>query len=144
MEKSVSKISMNYFHTFFLIDLIPLIPLQYIEMIDARAKLFYMIKILRLEKGFRLLNISRFMRVINKTYFSYLELKFRENPSLAMSKAGEYQMSLTLITIQYVMKIAEMIIIIINTCYIIGILWFFICTLNEEFYQEALFLNMNE
>ena len=42
------------------------------------------------------------------------------------------------------MKVVEMVIIILNTSYIIGILWFFICSLNEEFNQDALFLDMNE
>ena len=37
-----------------------------------------------------------------------------------------------------------MVIIILNTSYIIGILWFFGCSINEEFYQETFFKDMTE
>ena len=42
------------------------------------------------------------------------------------------------------MKITEMVIICLSTSYIVGIFWFFICSLNEEFYQDDLFINMSE
>lgn len=142
-ERSMSKISLNYIKTYFIIDLIPLLPLQYWPLPDNREKIFYILKVTRLEKGFRLLNISRFMAVVKKAYFSYLESKFKQYPELAMSKKGEYQISLHLICIQYVMKISEMVIIILNTSYIIGVLWFFICSLNEEFFHDSLFKDMS-
>lgn len=42
------------------------------------------------------------------------------------------------------MKVIEMVIVILNTSYIVGIMWFFICGINEEFNQDALFKDMNE
>ena len=75
--KSISQIGMNYLQTFFIIDLIPLIPLQYLDLPNNREKICYMVKIIRLEKGFRLLDVSRFLRVIKKAYFHYLEQKFK-------------------------------------------------------------------
>lgn len=74
------------------------------------------------------------MRIIKKGYFSYLQSKFKVNPKLADSKNGEYPISFHLIALLYVMKILEMVIIILNSSYIIGMIWFFICSINEEFF----------
>lgn len=61
VERRITFTSENYIKTRFLRDLIPLIPFHLINTQNGLGKLFYLIKLMRLKKGFELLNISKIM-----------------------------------------------------------------------------------
>jgi hypothetical protein len=48
----------NYVTSWFFYDLITLIPLQYMKLKNNRERLFYLIKVTRVFKGYKLFNVS--------------------------------------------------------------------------------------
>ena len=68
VEEHLPKIRRHYLHSDFIWDLIALIPFQMIKLKNNRNCLFYLIKILRLYKGFNLLHVPTIMRKIKAVY----------------------------------------------------------------------------
>jgi hypothetical protein len=64
--KNVSVIAKNYINGPFKWDIIPLIPLQLIKLKNGRHNLFYVIKTIRIFRGFQLFNVSEIMREIKE------------------------------------------------------------------------------
>ena len=64
VERDLSKIASNYFWGNFKNDLLPLLPLQLIELGKGRGALFFLVKLLRLWKGFKIFNVPILMRKI--------------------------------------------------------------------------------
>ena len=58
----------KYLHDQFLMDLIPLVPLQFISLYNKRECLFYIIKANRLLTGFQLFEVHRLMDTIKIIY----------------------------------------------------------------------------
>ena len=59
-------IAQKYLSDGFLTDFIPIIPLQLVELKNNRNRLFYLIKLIRMEKGFALFDVDKIMRAIKK------------------------------------------------------------------------------
>jgi len=68
VETDISKISTRYIKTGFMMDVIPLIPLQIFEMSNGRHNLFYLIKVVRLYKGFIIFDVHYMMHKIKDFY----------------------------------------------------------------------------
>jgi hypothetical protein len=66
-------ISKNYFFDRFIWDFIPLLPLQIFPMYRNRNTLFYLIKLIRLYKGFKILDIPKLMGIIKKIHRDHSE-----------------------------------------------------------------------
>ena len=82
--KSLTKIASRYLHGDFLLDFIPLIPLTYIfKSFYCQAKLFYIIKTVRVLNGFKLFNVANMFAKIKELSKSYLESLIKNNHSLA-------------------------------------------------------------
>jgi aromatic ring-opening dioxygenase LigB subunit len=62
------KIGNNYLYSSFPLDLISLIPLQFIKLKRSRQLLFFMLKMVRLIKGFKLFNVPLMMVKVKKLY----------------------------------------------------------------------------
>lgn len=69
----LGTISKNYFFNKFLWDFIPLMPLQIFKMYRNRNTLFYLIKLIRLYQGFKILDIPKLMGIIKKLYRDHSE-----------------------------------------------------------------------
>ena len=67
-EKDLSKISLRYFKSRFLIDLIALFPFPVVLDFNGIESHLYLIKIIRLKEGFELLDVSTFMEFLRKYY----------------------------------------------------------------------------
>ena len=76
--RSWQRIIQNYMLTDFLFDFIPIIPLQVIELTRHRERLFYLIKVVRFYKGFKVLKVSALMQQIKvaKTIFNEINQQF--------------------------------------------------------------------
>ena len=59
IERDISKISVHYYETEFWRDFIPLIPLQCISMNNSQQYVFYIIKVIRIHKGYKLLDVRK-------------------------------------------------------------------------------------
>lgn len=62
------KTATRYLQTDFIYDLIPLIPFQFQSMYRNRQYLFYVVKMMRLWKGFDLFNVPKMMDKIKNHY----------------------------------------------------------------------------
>jgi len=66
--RDFAAIAINYLKTDFIYDFIPLIPLQELPLPRDYARFFYIIKVMRLFNGFKLLNVEHIMAYIKKFY----------------------------------------------------------------------------
>jgi len=60
--RDLEKIAWNYLENGFVTDFIAIIPLQILELKSKRENLFFLIKLIRLEKGLRLFNVTDIMK----------------------------------------------------------------------------------
>jgi len=68
LERNIGNIASHYFYGNFIKDLIPIVPFQLIPLPKNRATLFYLIKMFRLIKGFKLLDERYVMNKIKTIY----------------------------------------------------------------------------
>ena len=59
--RELSKIIDRYIKGSFITDLIPLIPLHFLDLYDNKGDLFLLLKMVRLYKGLEFINITKFM-----------------------------------------------------------------------------------
>lgn len=71
VERNLGEIASHYIKTTFIKDLIPIIPFQLISLPKERGTLFYLIKLMRLAKGFRLLDVFTIMKQVKEIYKNY-------------------------------------------------------------------------
>ena len=66
--RDLGKIAINYLKTDFFLDFITLLPLNFYHLYRRRHVLFFMVKMLRLYKGFALFDVPKIMEVVKKAY----------------------------------------------------------------------------
>ena len=141
-ERDLSKIAMNYLKTEFIWDCIPLIPLQGLTFPRHRERWFYLIKTIRLEKGFRLFDVAKFMKIIKGSMMEQLTTSIEKDPEWASSKKTDFNMSEKLLYISYVLRLFELILIILNTSYICGLSWYIMCEMHEDLWLDVSYRDM--
>lgn len=67
-ERRLDIIAKNYLKSQFLIDLVPLIPIQIFSYRSKELRLLYLPKIIRLRRGFKLFNTNSIMQFVKKIY----------------------------------------------------------------------------
>jgi len=80
----------HYFQTNFIMDLIPLIPFQLIEMPRGRNNLFFLVKLIRLYKGFQIFHVPTIMQKIKINYKKRSQEFIKNNPHLANDKITDH------------------------------------------------------
>jgi hypothetical protein len=71
--RRVRLIAKHYLKNDFIWDFITLIPLQLMKLKNDRQRLFFLIKIYRLKKGFKLFDVDTILRAFKKRNNDYLE-----------------------------------------------------------------------
>ena len=66
--RDLEKIAWNYIYNGFVTDFIAIIPLQIIQLKNNRQNLFFLIKLIRLEKGLRLFDVTDIMKQIKLVF----------------------------------------------------------------------------
>lgn len=128
---------MNYFWGDFIKDVLPILPLQYISLRNNRASLFYLIKLLRLAKGFHILNVTKFMKKIKAVYKARTELLLKNDPVMARTDIdNDHNKIGQQLNIFYTLKITKVIIVILNFAYLLGMFWYILMRLVEDFDGE--------
>lgn len=77
---------MNYLHNGFAMDVIPLIPFYSVDLKRNRQSLFYIIKMIRLIKGFTIFDVPSMMEKVNHYYAEKLNKIIDHDPELANDK----------------------------------------------------------
>ena len=78
--RDLGKIALNYIKTEFLLDFITLIPANFLQLYRSRNALFLIIKMLRIYKGFALLDIPRIMAMVKKGYHQKMDYIIKNHP----------------------------------------------------------------
>ena len=81
--RDYKKIAVNYLNTNFAIDFITMIPVQFLNLKRKRQYMFYAIKLLRIKKGFRLFDVSKWMTSLKLKYMKKLNVIIEEDHELA-------------------------------------------------------------
>lgn len=81
--RDLKMIADKYIRSEFILDLIPLIPIQLMLDFDGRESHLYIIKCIRMINGFRVFDLNAISREIRKFYFIKLERIIRNDPVLA-------------------------------------------------------------
>lgn len=90
IQRNLFEISNHYVKTTFIKDLIPIIPFQLIPLPKERGALFYLIKLLRLAKGFRLLDVFTIMKQIKEIYKNYSIRRIKNDPRIALDTLADH------------------------------------------------------
>lgn len=118
--------ALNYLNTYFLIDLIPTLPLQLLSTKNYRE--FYIIKTLRLTKGINFLDVSAITRYL--TYYN-TEIRLKDlienDPVKANDTDDDNTHVSKLLLIGYVLKVMKLGFLIITFCYFMGMFWMIYC-----------------
>lgn len=133
IERQLANTVSHYFYGSFLRDLIPVIPFQLIPLRNRRGTLFYLIKLLRLVKGFRLLDVSYLMKKIKAIYKDYQLKLIKTDEKKANDIEQDHNRILQQISIYYTLKITKIVIFILNLSYLLGMFWYIMCKLVEDF-----------
>jgi hypothetical protein len=132
-EHNVIKTVVNYFGGRFYLDFIPIIPLQRLEMINKRNMLFYLVKLMRLNKGFDILHVPTLMSKIKIIYKERSVKRIEEDPRIGNDKMNDNNKIQEVLLINYGIKITKMVIVILNFSYLLGMFWYIMCKLVEDF-----------
>ena len=125
--RDLAKIAKNYAKNLFIIDLIPCIPLQLIDL-GGQEKDFYLIKNMRLYIGMSFLNVQAIMRFINY-YNSEVRLTnlIKNDPIKALDIEVEQTMMTTILVSGYIIKVSKLIFVIFTVTYYLAMLWYIVC-----------------
>lgn len=121
--------SIRYLKSEFLTDLIPIIPLQIIDL-GGNQRFFYLIKIIRLVKGLNVYDVPEIVSKIkffnNKEIERIIEHEKEKAEDMTLDQTNIGTISL----INYFLKIFRLALLLFNTVYFIGFLWLIICDLH--------------
>ena len=118
--RCLGKIAKNYIYGKFLVDFIPLVPLQLIPIRARLNNLFYLIKIIRFVKGKELFNIMELMKNVkeyNKEKLMYLDEKIANDPTIDNNNMKQVMFT------ALALKTLKLILMIFNFAYFIGMGW---------------------
>ena len=92
-ERDLLVLSKRYLNGPFIWDFIPLMPLTLIfRSNNHKNKLLYLLKVIRLIIGLKVLRISRFMKVIKETIKNKIKQKVKDNPLLGEDIENDHSM----------------------------------------------------
>lgn len=116
------KIRNHYLRNGFLMDVIPLLPFQLINLSKGRNTLFYLIKLIRLWNCFKLFDVAELMIVVRKIF------KKREMMKNCDCQMEDHNRIEDILIIGYFLKISRLILVILNLAFIIAMIWMIYCT----------------
>jgi hypothetical protein len=130
--RDLTAIAKNYLKTGFVFDFIPLIPLQELPLPRGYARFFYIIKVMRLFNGFKLLNVEHIMDYIKKFYKSKVDRMIQSEQAIGEDIVRDNNNIRTLLVIKYIIRLAKLFYIIVSICYFLGATWYIYCELILE------------
>jgi hypothetical protein len=146
--RDIGKISSRYFKGDFIYDFIPLIPFDSIIVLDnGLHRLFYLIKLMRFQTGFKVIsNIQNIMNIFKKYYKNKIEHIIKTDTYLANNTELDNNNITTLMVIGYMMKILRLVLIIMNISFFLGIFWWIYCDLIRRFklYLDPKYLELDK
>lgn len=131
--RNLTLISNNYLRGRFPLDLITILPLQFLELKRNRQHIFYLIKMLRIIRGFHLFDITNIMVFIKDYYKSRIMKMIENDPALGNDCNADNNCIELQLFISYTLKTLRLAIIILNVAYLTGVFWLFLAELINDF-----------
>ena len=123
-----------------MIDLIPLIPLQYIFSHGSfNIKILYTPKVIRFLGGFEIFDIRQLNHLVNKWQNTYVISKIKKDPLVAEDQMNDHNKIEQQLLFIYIVKTLKLAFIILNFSYFLGMFWIVFCELDEYYYYESFF-----
>jgi len=128
--RDLTEIAKRYIKGQFAIDVIALIPFSSF-FTGPQRKLWYIIKIVRIQKGYHLLSSNTFMRQVKMLFSKNLERIIQNEPELAENSDLDNNNIMLILMISYFFKTFKLVIIILTVSYFIGMVWYIYCDLTS-------------
>lgn len=93
--------------------------------------MWYIIKIVRIQKGYHLLSSNTFMRQVKMLFSKNLERIIQNEPELAENSDLDNNNIMLILMISYFFKTFKLVIIILTVSYFIGMVWYIYCDLTS-------------
>lgn len=125
--RDLELIAKNYLSGNFVFDVIPCIPLQYVN-IGGREKMFYLIKIMRLYKGIQFMDVSAMVAYLgNYNTKVRLQNMINNDPVKANDTSKDNTFISYVLIGKYCLRVIKLVILIMTVTYFLGMFWFIIC-----------------
>ena len=128
--KCLRLIAMNYLKGMFCIDFISSVPLYWFvnSFLETKnAKLLFLLKIVRLYKGFKILNHQQLMKEVKQYYNKKLLNLIKKNKDLANNQFEDNTFFTRTVHISYALRGFRMVIIWLCLSFLCGMLWYIFC-----------------
>jgi hypothetical protein len=132
-----SMIVVHYLKTEFVWDFIPIMPFQLLTLPRKRENLFFLIKLLRLRKGFAILNVTKLKSYIKMAFIGRLERRIEWDTHFANNSLENNNPVEKIMFIGYMLKTLQLTIILANLSYFMGMLFFIFCELIQDFHYDV-------
>ena len=142
--KSHSKIAKRYLQDDFILDLIPLFPIQLIFLSVIRnGKLFYLLKCIRVIKVAKIFDIGALFKTIQTAMKNRNQRLIEESPEVGEDFNIDHNNIKSLMFIKYVFKLVKLLLIIVNISYFSGMFFLIFCEVTKEWLQTILNKNVD-
>lgn len=134
--RDLTEIAKRYLKSRFFIDALAMIPFHtfFDGQHNENIKLFFIIKIIRIQKGYHLLSSNTFMRQVKMLFNRRLENIIKSDPELAENSDLDNNNIMLILMISYFFKTFKLVVIILTVSYFIGIFWYIFCDLTKPNY----------
>ena len=132
--KDLNKIARRYLKTEFAWDMVPLLPFHLIPLSDDKNTLFYLLKVIRLYKGFKILDVSMLISSIKARYKQKLEDEIASEPPKDPSSSEINFRSNKIeeiIFISHSLKTIKLIIHVSNVSFLLGMFFYTLAHFNH-------------
>ena len=124
--RDIFQIAKRYLRTQFIFDFIPMLPFHLFTDHPQR-KLFFMIKVIRIQKGRTLFSSNSFMKLVKESFQWRLEKYVLNDRELREDQRFENNQINLILKISYVFQTVKLIVLILTVSYFIGMIWYIFC-----------------
>ena len=128
----LSKIFLNYWNKGLMTDFLTLIPLPFIFHFWEWYYLWYAVKILRLQNGVSLFDVTAILQAVKDGMKKYIDRKIKYDPSIAEDNLDDHNNIVFILVVGYLFKTLKLIVIIMNISYFLGMFWLTFCFSTRE------------
>lgn len=128
--RDLTQIAKRYIRGHFLVDLLALIPFNEFFQTN-RNELFYIIKVIRIQKGTSLLSSNSIMKQVKLLFNKRLERIVKDEPDLANNCERDNNNITMILMISYFFNIFKQVVVILTLSYFMGMFWWIYCDLTQ-------------
>ena len=129
----MSKIFSKYTKGGFIYDIIALTPFFMLKLYRDRQKLLYIVKLIRLKRGFENLDIMCLLTYYKKEQTKRLEYLIQNDTCKANSKDEDHIKINDILLMSYVLKMIRIMINISSICYIFAMIFKFLIEIQNDY-----------